>query len=73
MRLSPSFTDKALDQGFSKFTFKCPNGNYLQRQKVRNNCYYKNCLYKHTYYFITFTFSHLADAFIQSDLQLGST
>ncbi len=23
--------------------------------------------------YITFTFSHLADAFIQSDLQLGST
>ncbi len=25
------------------------------------------------YIYITFTFSHLADAFIQSDLQLGST
>ncbi len=31
-------------QGFSKFTFKGPNGNYHQRQKVRNHCYYKTCL-----------------------------
>ncbi len=28
-----------LEQGFSKFTFKGPNGNYHQRQKVRNNWY----------------------------------
>ncbi len=41
-----------LNQGFSKFTFKGPNGNYHQRQKVRNNCYYKTCFYKHAYYFI---------------------
>ncbi len=41
-----------LVQGFSKFTFKGPNGNYHQRQKVRNNCYYKTCVYKHAYYFI---------------------
>ncbi len=39
-------------QGFSKFTFKGPNRNYHQRQKVRNNCYYKTCFYKHAYYFI---------------------
>ncbi len=41
-----------IGQGFSKFTFKGPNGNYHQRQKVRNNCYYKTCFYKHAYYFI---------------------
>ncbi len=41
-----------IDQGFSKFTFKGPNRNYHQRQKVRNNCYYKTCFYKHAYYFI---------------------
>ncbi len=40
------------DQGFSKFTFKGPNRNFHQRQKVRNNCYYKTCFYKHAYYFI---------------------
>ncbi len=38
-----------LGQGFSKFTFKGPNRNYHQRQKVRNNCYYKTCFYKHAY------------------------
>ncbi len=27
----------------------------------------------YTFTYITFTFSHLADAFIQSDLQLGNT
>ncbi len=42
----------SLGQGFSKFTFKGPNGNYHQRQKVRNNCYYKTCFYKHAYNFI---------------------
>ncbi len=41
-----------LKQGFSKFTFKGLNLNYHQRQKVRNNCYYKTCFYKHAYYFI---------------------
>ncbi len=41
-----------LDQGFSKITFKGPNRNYHQRQKVRNNCYYKTCFYKHAYNFI---------------------
>ncbi len=30
-------------QGFSKFTFKGPNLNYHQRQKVQNICYYKTC------------------------------
>ncbi len=29
--------------------------------------------FKHFTFTFTFTFSHLADAFIQSDLQLGST
>ncbi len=38
-----------LGQGFSKFTFKGPNRNYHQHQKVRNNCYYKTCFYKHAY------------------------
>ncbi len=33
------------EQGFSKFTFKCPNLNYHQNQKVRNNCYYKTCFF----------------------------
>ncbi len=28
---------------------------------------------EHAQFVLTFTFSHLADAFIQSDLQLGST
>ncbi len=47
-----SLDNTSLWQGFSKFTFKGPNRNYHQRQKVRNNCYYKTCFYKHAYYFI---------------------
>ncbi len=42
---------EGLGQGFSTFTFKGPNLNYHQRQKVRNN-YYKTCFYKHAYNFI---------------------
>ncbi len=46
LHLIASFIDLSaafdtIDQGSSKFTFIGPNLNYHQRQKVRNNCYYK--------------------------------
>ncbi len=46
------FCGDSIKQGFSKFTFKGPNLNYHQHQKLRNNCYYKTCFYKHAYNFI---------------------
>ncbi len=42
----------SIHQGFSKFTFKGPNLNYHQRQKVRNKLKKPSFFYKHAYNFI---------------------
>ncbi len=53
---------------YKEETLKRKISNFqLELSKVYIRKSYKKCMA------FTFTFSHLADAFIQSDLQLGST
>ncbi len=73
-------TCQSLDQGFSKSAFRGPNLNFhqCQRSGPEQLVITKRVFNKHTVACITnknrfsekyFTFMHLADAFIQSDLQ----